>query len=87
MRIEISTHSGRVFKGDASSIVFRSGTGTCVEIQPGQVQYVNLIREGEITLVVDRQTIAFLVSHASASFTKGLLTVLAKTASRLDDVG
>lgn len=82
MRIEISTPVGRVFDGDASSFEFRTDTGMCVEIRPNEVQYLSFIRDGEISLVIDHQHIAFSVHNASAGFSKGLLTILAATVLR-----
>lgn len=77
VRVELSTHRGRVFSGIASSIELRTVEGL-IAITPWEKSYLSLIHTTEITVRIGNEFHAFIMENATASLSEGLLTVLAE---------
>ena len=85
MQVDIVSAEEEIFSGDASLLVVSAEMGD-VGIAPGHAPFISKIKPGEITLRVETDEQHFYVSGGMLEVQPHIVTVLADTAIRADDL-
>ncbi len=83
LTVELSTASGRVFTGIATSIDVRTEDGS-VHIGPNEESYLNMVHATEITLQTADGPCVFVLKNAAAGLTGRTFSVLAESIRRIE---
>ena len=85
MQVDIVSAEQEIFSGDAKLLVVSAEMGD-VGIAPGHAPFISKIKPGEITLRVENEEQHFYVSGGMLEVQPHVVTVLADTAIRADDL-
>jgi len=85
MQVDIVSAEEEIFSGDAKLLVVSAEMGD-VGIAPGHAPFISKIKPGEITLRVEGDEQHFYVSGGMLEVQPHIVTVLADTAIRADDL-
>lgn len=85
MQVDIVSAEEEIFSGDANLLVVSAEMGD-VGIAPGHAPFISKIKPGEITLRVESDEQHFYVSGGMLEVQPHIVTVLADTAIRADDL-
>lgn len=85
MQVDIVSAEEEIFSGEAQMLVVSAEMGD-VGIAPGHAPFISGIKPGEITLITDGDEQHFYVSGGMMEAQPHVVTVLADTAIRADDL-
>lgn len=85
MQVDIVSAEEEIFSGDAQLLVVSAEMGD-VGVAPGHAPFISKIKPGEIMLRVDNDEQHFYVSGGMLEVQPHIVTVLADTAIRADDL-